>query len=114
MGNRNLACVYSSFPLGDMCGYPTLNPILRLREMKVCNVAPLRRPGVLFQVLMLALWISVQPCHTDVEILFSICSVSTSNQPPFPCYGGPHVAAVADTDCGLYVGSTLRPSLCDV
>jgi hypothetical protein len=61
---------------------------------------------------MLALWISVQLFHTDVDILFY--SISTSNQPSFPCYGGPHVVAVADIDCGLYVGSTLRFSLCDV
>lgn len=33
--NRNLACVYVALPLGNMGGYPTINPILRLRELKV-------------------------------------------------------------------------------
>lgn len=35
--NRNLACVYLALPLGDMGGYPTINPILRLRELKVLS-----------------------------------------------------------------------------
>ena len=33
--NRNLAAVYVSLPLQPMYGYASLNPILRLREMKV-------------------------------------------------------------------------------